>query len=189
MGWGSEGGGFDWPRSTDHNGGPRCQTSRGPGDADRAADITAMLADRLPEKFAGWPTRFPDVTARNPAARHWVEVTELSQWLTDHLGFDPRAGVGLLDWLATPTQVLAEVTSGAVFSDVLEAGAGASAGGLPAARPALGWYPDDVWRYVLACQWARIGQEEAVPGRCAEAGDEIGSGVVAAGMRRDLIRL
>jgi hypothetical protein len=189
IGWGSEVLGFDSPRSTDHNWGPRCQIFLGPGDADRAADITAMLADRLPEKFAGWPTRFPDVTARNPAARHWVEVTELCQWLTDHLGFDPRAGVGLLDWLATSTQVLAEVTSGAVFSDGLEAGAGASAGGLHAARAALAWYPDDVWRYVLACQWARIGQEEAFPGRCAEAGDELGSAVVAARLSRDLMRL
>ncbi|HEX9518740.1 MAG TPA: DUF4037 domain-containing protein [Streptosporangiaceae bacterium] len=189
IGWGSEVLGFDSPRSTDHNWGPRCQIFLGPGDADRAADITAMLADRLPEKFAGWPTRFPDVTARNPAARHWVEVTELCQWLTDHLGFDPRAGVGLLDWLATPTQVLAEVTSGAVFNDGLEAGAGGSAGGLHAARAALAWYPDDVWRYVLACQWARIGQEEAFPARCAEVGDELGSAVVAARLSRDLMRL
>src|SRR5258708_40099033 len=182
MGWGSEGGGFDWPRSTDHNWGPRCQIFLGPGDADRAADVTAMLADRLPEKFAGWPTRFPDVTARNPAARHWVEVTELSQWLTDHLGFDPRAGVGLLDWLATPTQVLAEVPSGAVFSDVFEAGAGASAGGLDAARAALAWYPDDVWRYVLPRQWAPIGQGESFPARCAEAGDALGSAGVPASL-------
>jgi hypothetical protein len=195
IGWGSEVLGFDSPRSTDHNWGPRCQIFLRPGDADRAADITAMLADRLPEKFAGWPTRFPDVTARDPAARHWVEVAELRQWLTDHLGFDPRAGVGLLDWLATPTQVLEEVTSGAVFRDGLSTGAragsraGAPASGLRAARAALAWYPDDVWRYVLACQWARIGQEEAFPGRCAEAGDDLGSAVVTARLSRDVMRL
>jgi Domain of unknown function (DUF4037) len=189
IGWGSEVLGLDSPRSTDHNWGPRCQIFLGPGDEDQAADITAMLADRLPEKFAGWPIRFPDATARDPATRHWVEVAELGQWLTDHLGFDPRAGVSLLDWLATPTQVLAEVTSGAVFIDGLDAGAGGSAGGLHAARAALAWYPDDVWRHVLACQWARIGQEEAFPGRCEEAGDDIGSAVVAARLSRDLMRL
>ena len=203
IGSGSDVLGFDSPRSTDHNWGPRCQIFLGPSDADRAADITAMLADRLPAKFAGWPTRFPDVTARNPVARHWVEVAELGQWLTGHLGFDPRAeaGLRLVDWLATPTQILAEVTGGAVFSDGLgtEAGAGpgadapadarAPAGGLHAARAALAWYPDDVWRYVLACQWARIGQEEAFPGRCADAGDDLGSAVVAARLSRDLMRL
>jgi hypothetical protein len=194
IGSGSEVLGFDSPRSTDHNWGPRCQIFLGQGDADHAADVTAMLADRLPGKFAGWPTRFPDVTARDPVARHWVQVAELGRWLTGHLGFDPRAGVGLLDWLATPAQVLAEVTSGTVFSDGLgpEAGAGTSAppaGGLRAARAALAWYPDDVWRYVLACQWARIGQEEAFPGRCAEAGDDLGSAVIAARLSRDMMRL
>ena len=42
---------------------------------------------------------------------------------------------------------------------------------------------------MLACQWARIGQEEAFPGRCAEAGDELGSALVTARLARDLIRL
>jgi hypothetical protein len=42
---------------------------------------------------------------------------------------------------------------------------------------------------VLACQWARIAQEEAFPGRCAEAGDDLGSAVVAARLVRDLMRL
>ena len=185
IGWGSDVLGFDSSRSTDHNWGPRCQIFIGPDSAQHAADISALLADRLPETFANWPTRFPDATATNPAPRHWVEVAELGGWLTRRLGFDPRAGVGLLDWLATPTQVLAEVTSGAVFHDGLVA----QAGGLRAVRAALAWYPDDVWRYVLACQWARIGQEEAFPGRCAEAGDDLGSAIVAARLSRDLIRL
>jgi hypothetical protein len=205
IGWGSDVLGFDSSRSTDHNWGPRCQIFIGPDNAQRAADISALLADRLPETFAGWPTRFADATTTDPAPRHWVEVAELDDWLTRHLGFDPRAGVGQLDWLATPTQVLAEVTGGSVFHDGLVAAAGGprtggpraggpraggpGAGGLRAARAALAWYPDDVWRYVLACQWARIGQEEAFPGRCAEAGDDLGSAIVAARLSRDLIRL
>lgn len=170
IGPGSEVLGFDSPRSRDHNWGPRCQIFLGAHDAHRAAGITAMLADRLPATFAGWPTRFSDVTAQDPAPRHWVEVAEIGSWLTDRLGFDPRAGVGLDDWLATPTQVLAELTNGAVFSDGLAAESGSAGGscrgrdaGLGAARAALRWYPDDVWRYVLACQWARIGQRRRFP--------------------------
>jgi hypothetical protein len=174
--------GFVSPRSSVHNGGPRCQVFVGAGDADLAGAVTAMLAARLPATFLGWPTRFPDVTAPAPVPRHWVEVAEIGDWLTARLGFDPRAEIGLDDWLATPTQVLAEVTGGAVFCDGLDAGA-------EAARAALAWYPDDVWRYVLACQWARIGQEEAFPGRCAEVGDDLGSAVVTARLARDLMRL
>jgi hypothetical protein len=46
-----------------------------------------------------------------------------------------------------------------------------------------------VWRYLLACQWQRIDQEEPFPGRCAEVGDELGSAVVTARLARDLMRL
>ncbi|HEX5190276.1 MAG TPA: hypothetical protein VFW16_12075 [Streptosporangiaceae bacterium] len=139
IGPGSEVLGFDSPRSTDHNWGPRCQVFLSAQDADLAGQITAMLADRLPATFAGWPTRFADVTAADPAPRHWVEVAGLGAWLSGRLGFDPRAGVGLDDWLATPTQVLAEMTGGAVFSDGLDGG---PEGGPEAARMAVwaaGW--------------------------------------------------
>jgi hypothetical protein len=42
---------------------------------------------------------------------------------------------------------------------------------------------------VLACQWQRIGQEEAFVGRCAEVGDALGSAVVAARLTRDVMHL
>jgi hypothetical protein len=224
IGWGSDVLGFDSPRSTDHNWGPRLQIFLAPGDASRAGEISALLARRLPAVFRGWPTAFPDVTEASDERRHWVEVTELGPWLDGQLGFDPRHGVTLLDWLATPAQRLAEVTAGAVFHDRLDAagqpgyderagpagaegsdparrrepggydktggrGRGGPGGGLAAVRSRLAWYPRDVWCYVLACQWARISQEDAFPGRCAEAGDELGSAIVAARLARDLMRL
>jgi hypothetical protein len=73
------------------------------------------------------------------------------------------------------------VTAGAVFHDGL--------GELEPLRAALCWYPPDVWRYVLACQWRRIAQEEAFAGRAGEVGDELGSAVVGARLVRDLMRL
>jgi hypothetical protein len=105
----------------------------------------------------------------------------LGTWLTSRLGFDPWHAVTLLDWLATPAQRLAEITTGEVFHD--------GPGELSRARAALAWYPHDVWLYVLACQWQRIGQEEPFPGRCAEAGDDLGSVVVTARLARDVMRL
>jgi hypothetical protein len=110
-----------------------------------------------------------------------VEVSGLGGWLAWRLGFDPRGGVAVRDWLAAPWQRLAEVTAGAVFHD--------GPGELTRARTALSWYPRDLWRYVLSCQWGRIAEEEAFPGRCAEAGDELGSAVVTARLARDLMRL
>lgn len=97
------------------------------------------------------------------------------------LGFSPLDGISLTDWLATPTQSLAEATAGAVFHDGL--------GVLEPVRAELAWYPHDVWLYVLACQWKRLSQEEAFVGRCGEVGDELGSAVVASRLVRDLMRL
>jgi uncharacterized protein DUF4037 len=84
-------------------------------------------------------------------------------------------------WLAMPQQRLAETTGGAVFHDGL--------GTLTAVRRRLAWYPEQVWRYLLACQWQRISQEEAFVGRAGEVGDELGSAVVAASLVREIIRL
>jgi hypothetical protein len=184
IGSGSEVLGFDSARSTDHDWGPRLQVFLA-GDG-LAGEITELIGQRLPETFRGWPVAFDDSSGRH-GVRHWVQVTGLGTWLTGALGFDPRRGVTLLDWLATPTQRLAEVTAGAVFHDGLAGDQ--QAGGLAAARKALGWYPPDLWRYVLACQWARLAEEEAFAGRTAEAGDELGSIVIVARQARHLIRL
>ena len=182
LGPGSEVLGFDTERSTDHDWGPRLQVFLGAPDAGRLAGaVDEMLAERLPAAFRGYPVAF-DVT-RDPAsgARHRVEVAGLDGWLAGRLGFDPRSGVRLEDWLATPWQRLAEVTAGVVFHD--------APGELSRARTALTWYPRDVWCYVLSCQWSRVAEEEAFPGRCAEAGDELGSAIVTGRLARDLMCL
>jgi hypothetical protein len=200
LGPGSEVAGFDSQRSTDHDWGPRLQVLLPDGDtlpasgtksgndtppgsdtSRQAAAIAAMLADRLPETFRGYPVAFPVTREPGGGARHRVEVASLKAWTTGLLGFDPREGVTLLDWLATPAQRLAEFTSGEVFHD--------GPGDLTLARTRLAWYPRDIWLYLLACQWQRIDQEEPFPGRCAEAGDDLGSAVVTARLARDMMRL
>jgi hypothetical protein len=190
IGAGSEVLGFDSPRSTDHDWGPRLQLFL-PDSEDGTGELAAvseMLAERLPAEFLGYPTVFPASGAAPETASHWVTVAGLRGWLTARIGFDPLLGVLLPDWLATPTQVLAEVTGGAVFHDGLAPVPGCG-GGLSAARAALAWYPHDVWLYILACQWQRIDQEEPFPGRCAEAGDDLGSALITARQARDLVRL
>jgi len=182
VGYGSEVLGFDSPRSTDHNWGPRLLLFAGSG----GEPIHRLLAGHLPRTFLGYPTHFvtDEEGTRHLAPAdgppdHGVVVAALDDWTRGTLGFDPRRPA-LRDWLATPTQIFAEFTGGAVFHDDL---------GLESLRQHVAWYPDDVWRYVLACQWQRIGQEEAFVGRCGEAGDELGSAVVAARLVRDLMRL
>lgn len=190
LGSGSEVLGFDTARSADHEWGPRLQLFLHPQDATRyGATITELLSERLPKTFRGYPTHFASageagigvMERTDGPVHHRVEVTDLGTWFTAQLGFDPRRGVTPADWLATPAQLLAEVTGGAVFHDGL--------GELAPARAALDWYPHDLWLHLLACQWQRISQEEAFVGRCGEVGDELGSAIVAGRLVRDVMRL
>jgi hypothetical protein len=181
LGTGSEVLGFDSPRSTDHDWGPRLQLLLRTGDATYADDIKTMLAKRLPATWHGYPTAFERSHEPERGARQRVDVAALGAWLTGWLGFDPTTGITVADWVGMPTQRIAELTGGAVYHDDF--------GELTAVRTALAWFPDDVWRYVLACQWRRISQEEPFPGRCAEVGDDLGSAVVTARIARDLMRL
>jgi len=189
LGPGSEVLGFDTERSVDHDWGPRLELFLAPEDLSRyQGKISKLLSERLPKQFHGWPTNFEPpggrvrvMTPTDGPVAHRVTVTEVGAWCEELLGFDPRGGVTTLDWLATPGQRLAEATGGAVFHD--------GVGELSLLRSMLSWYPDDLWRYLLACQWKRIGEEEAFVGRAAEAGDERGSRVIAARLTRELMRL
>lgn len=182
LGEGSEVLGFDTARSTDHDWCPRVQVFLDrPTARQHARRLVDVFAKRLPATWRGHPTAVVHSQERDLPPRHRIVVTDVGSWATALLGFDPRAGIAQADWLSTPTQRLAEFTGGAVFHDGLVE--------LASARAALAWYPDDLWRHVLACQWRRIAQEEAFPGRCAEVGDELGSAVVTARLVRDLMRL
>jgi hypothetical protein len=171
LGWGSDVQGFDTERSTDHAWGPRLQVFLTAADFHaHAASLDAFLSRELPEEFRGHPVRFAFPHGTSP--RHWVHILNLDDFPTE---------LSVAEWLMLPTQVLRERTGGAVFHD----GTGLLAG----YRRSLEWYPDEVWRYVLACQWKRLAQEEAFVGRCGEVGDELGSAVVAARQVRDLMKL
>ena len=51
-------------------------------------------------------------------------------------------------------------------------------GQLGRVRALLAWFPPQVHRWLLACQWERIAQEEAFVGRAAQAGDDLGSRLI-----------
>ncbi|MHC3820087.1 DUF4037 domain-containing protein [Streptomyces sp. DT9] len=193
IGPGSEVLGFDTARSADHDWGPRLDLFLAADDvAAHGEAIGRLLADRLPKEIRGWPTHFRPaddpldpvghMAATDGPVNHRVAVHDPGGWLTREAGFDASAAEpSVRDWLAMPQQRLAGITGGAVFHD--------GPGLLTAARRRLARYPEQVWRYLLACQWQRISQEEAFVGRCAEVGDELGSAVVAARQVRDLMRL
>jgi hypothetical protein len=137
-----------------------------------------VLATGLPELFQGWPVRYGWDAVQ---VDHHVTVTCVSDWLVEQLGVDATLGMSLADWLVTPQQRILGVVAGAVYAD--------DRGELAGVRAELAWYPDQVWRWLLAAQWRRLAQEEAFVHRTSEVGDELGSAVIAGRLARDIMRL
>jgi Domain of unknown function (DUF4037) len=176
LGDGSEVLGFDDEISADHDFGPRLQVFV--ADPSVIDTVLARL-EQLPSTFEGWPVRFSG--SDSAESKHHVEVATISGFFAGTLGVGPAAEMSAVDWLLIPTQKLASLTRGAVFHDPF--------GELAERRSAIEWYPDDVWRYVLAAAWLRISQEDAFVGRTGGRGDELGSRIVAARVARDMMRL
>jgi hypothetical protein len=154
--------------SRDHDWGLRLQLFV--PDADRPR-VLSMLEQEAPTRFRGLPVRFG--FSADPVERLRVDVTSVSAFAQQQLGFDPRGDSALLvDWLSLTGQSALEVVSGAVFED--------QAGELTRLREALAWYPDELWWYVVACDWQRIDQELPLMGRAGDRGDELGSRTIAA---------
>lgn len=167
LGTGSDVLGLDDEVSRDHDWGLRL-TLIVPAASVR--DVRRALEADLPDSFLGLPTRFAPSGAT--AARLHVDVSSMGGFLVPRLGFDPRSGTSMHDWLSVSGQAALEIVAGPVFVDL--------DGGLHRVRERLAWYPDDLWRYVLACDWRRLAQELPLMSRAADVGDDRGSRLIAA---------
>jgi Domain of unknown function (DUF4037) len=186
LGAGSDVLGYDTPMSRDHDWGPGVTLFLPAAEAGRAPAIRALLAQRLPATFLGYPTGFamhpddPTSEVMTAGARtNRVRTTTLRAYLRQVLGWDPGDPLTVADWLSFPSQLLLSLTAGPVHHD--------GTGELTALRTTLGWYPRDVWRYLLAADWTRLGQEEHLMGRAGHAGDELGSTLIGGRLARDLM--
>lgn len=167
LGTGSDVLGLDDETSRDHDWGLRLSLFV---DEAMTMPVRSFLSEALPGMFLGLPTRFA-FTGQSHADHH-VEVDSVSSFTVARLGFDSRLPMEPADWLSLTGQAVLEITGGPVFADGSEE--------LSAARAALEWYPDDLWRYVVACDWLRIEEELPLMSRAGERGDDLGSRVIAA---------
>ncbi len=217
FGAGSDVLGYDTARSMDHDWGPRLVLFLDDPDWPTwASRLDALFRTSLPRTIAGFPTGTAEFTT-DPGIRHMIDadgegpidhlitITTVERWF----GGIAEAHVDTSDWVRLPADWLASVTSAAIGEPpasldpatwvtihqqwLLEATAGEifrdDTGAVAKVRAALAWYPDDVWRYLMAAQWTRIDQLEPFIGRCGEAGDDLGSQLVAMTLVRDAMRL
>jgi hypothetical protein len=175
VGEGSEVLGYDTERSADHEWGPRVQIFVEPALVE---SVRAHLDTTLPESFHDLPTRWFSLAQGGVA--HHVEVDTTEDWLAQHLPTLP-ADPDLAAWLAAPQQHLLQLTAGEVFRDDL--------GELTRRRRTYRWYPDDVWRWIIACQWHLIGNTAPLHGRTIETGDHRGARLLTAQLCRLIMEM
>ena len=192
IGPGSEVLGFDDPMSTDHHWGPRLLLFLPDADHQRlATTMHALFAHNLPYEFKGYSTHFtkpdPDDSGTQLLQRidhrpinHRVDIHTVNGFIAHTLNFDMKQTLTPADWLTFSEQNLRTITAGAVYHDEI---------GLHTIRTHFAYYPHDVWLYLLAASWGRIGQEEHLMGRAGVVGDEIGSALIGSRLVRDVIRL
>lgn len=130
--------------------------------------VSEFLDHVLPPTFRGHPVRFP--TTWDPTARHRVEVAAVAEFVRARLGVAPEARWTTADWLSFTGQAVLELTAGPVFTDDFS--------GWDRLRRRLSWYPDDVWRHLVASSWRQLEQELPFVGRTAARGDDLGSRVL-----------
>jgi hypothetical protein len=190
IGTGSEVLGFDTPMSADHHWGPRAMLFLTEDDYERQREAVAeTFRWRLPYRFLGYPTNFTAAddhgvklmeAIETGPVNHRVECFTLPGFFRGRLDFDLRAEIEPADWLTFGEQRLRSIVAGDVFHDDL---------GLADVRVRFTYYPRDVWLYMLASGWQRIGQEEHLMWRAGYVGDEIGSTIIAGRLVRDVMRL
>lgn len=191
IGWGSDVTGFDTEMSRDHDWGPSVHIFLRDEDAHLAEDIRKMLSRHLPRVFYDYPVNFAESpaeagtlvmsTSETGSVNHRVFPMTLRAFFSMMLAYDIDQPPDAADWLTFPSQALLEITSGAVHHD--------GVGELAALRERLAWYPRDIWLYLLASGWQRIGQEEHLMPRAGFVGDELGSAIIASRLVRDVMSL
>jgi hypothetical protein len=192
IGPGSEVLGFDTEMSTDHNWGPRVMLflTKADHDANQKA-LKEFFRNNLPASYRGYSTNFsspnPDdngtqipAPITNGPINHRIETLTIEGFFFDYMRVHIDKEMEAADWLSIPFQKLRSIIDGKVFHDGL---------GLEQVRSRFTWYPKDVWLYLLASGWARIGQEEHLMGRAGSVNDEIGSALIGSRLVRDIIYL
>jgi len=190
IGCGSEVLGFDTEMSCDHDWGPGMMIFLRPDDLEsKGKELNRQLCSNLPSMFRGYSTNFTAPDSDDTKTSHFIsdgtvnyriEIYSPADYFKQYLDINIEVELTAIDWLTIPQHKLRSVCAGRVFQDNL---------GLEQIRTKLSWYPHDVWLYILASCWTRIGQECHLIGRAASVGDDIGSTIIASRLVRDIMRL
>lgn len=154
--------------SRDHEWGPRVTIYLSDADFEKyEAEIEKALQLNLPSVFHGfemmWRQEGVDIHDTSRKALYHVYINTLSRRLGFCGGSFPLKDS---DWLNVSEQHLLEFTCGTIHRDDF--------GELAKAREMLAFYPDNVLRFILMCEWNALGGDWFPIGRIGSRGDHLG---------------
>lgn len=187
---GSEILGLDTSMSMDHGWGPKLTLFISATDFNQYSQILdEFFANNLPFDIEGFPTHFssPQIDGGKMGFKdthpicHMVKFNTVEHFFASSLGVDLHEQLTPAIWLTIPRQHLRLIRSGRIYHDGL--------GTLESTRTRFNWYPEDLWRYLLANQWNRIDQDMPFIGRTGSVDDELGSHLLGTRIITDLMNL
>lgn len=194
LGYGSDVLGLDTNQSRDHDWGPKFDLLL--ENETLIDELNRFFQEHLREKFIdGYSTQFEpfveenghitliNVSRSSSQTCHAIRLMTLKEFFREYLNYPiEQIEPTIEDWLTFPSQHLLTITRGRVFHNSKHVD-------IQTIRSRLTFYPDEIWLYLIACIWQRIGQEEHLMGRAGQAEDELGSALIAHRLIRDIIRL
>jgi hypothetical protein len=188
--YGSDVLGYDTKVSQDHQWGPRLSLFLSEEDICSVGDkLDKVLSEKLPSSFYGFSTNFSGTKSdyirhmeltETGCIKHIIRIHTLEEFFRQHLGINIHEEIKEIDWLLFPQQRLLTIRKGKLFHDDLY---------VQDLKDKLEYYPDNIWFYLMACEWNKINSEEAFVGRCGDVNDEIGSHIIASRIMQSIMNI
>lgn len=162
--------GLDDEVSMDHQWGPRVNVLVSDQDHSRySQQIMAAFRESFPAQFQGfdmmWAKSGVDIHDTRETILYNVGVSTVGKALR-FCGGAEALPLQTLDWVRISEQHLREFTAGVIYRD--------DTGTFTRARELLAYYPDDVLRFLLTCEWNAVGGDWFPIGRIGSRGDTLG---------------
>jgi hypothetical protein len=174
----------DWV-SMDHQWGPRVTLFLSdPDHARYGKEVTAAFRESFPAQFKGFDMMWAKPGVDIHDTRETILYNVWTTTINGALGFCggaealPLQGV---EWLRVSEQHLFEFTAGVIYRD--------DGSEFTRARETLAYYPDDVLRFLLMCEWNAVGGDWFPIGRIGSRGDTLGLRVQASKVVQHLMRI
>jgi hypothetical protein len=177
--------GLDDEVSMDHQWGPRVTVFLSEQDhAPCSPDVMTAFRGSFPARFKGFDVMWAKPGVDIHDTRETILYNVWTSTVGGALGFCGGAEalpLQAVDWLRVSEQHLREFTAGVIYRD--------DTGEFTEARQSLAYYPDDVLRFLLMCDWNAVGGDWFPIGRIGSRGDTLGLRVQVSKVVQHMMRI